>query len=704
MDKSAGMPPKRISSKRSMLTIFRLKNIKSKFVIPVLIALIIILSISEMIKFDVEVRNNKNDMNDKGNSISELAALSIVEPLWNYDAKGVSAIGKSLFKDKEVEYVKIVDSSGKTIYQQQTAKKGNAYLAVDKKVVKEGKEIGKLELHFTNAYRQVEQKNSLMLFWANLLAVCFFLGLIVNWIANKIVGPIREVTSIANRIAADDLSGEIVVNRSGDELEELTSAFHQMQQNLRTLSGLASSIAEGKLESSEAISEVNQKSGDLTNSFKTMHLNLQVLFGEINDLIMAFEEGRLSARGNVERLAGGYREIVQGLNRTLDAITEPIKETSKVLTELAKGNLHVEIQGNYQGEYAAMKDALNSTINALQSYIGELSDVLMRMSEGDLNLAIAGEYRGDFVQIKSSVNRIIESFNDMLRNILNAAEQVTAGAHQISVSSQNLAHTSTEQASTVEEINASLTEISSQIKLTAENAEKANRLSILAKESATSGNNRMADMLNAMAEIDKSSATISKIIKVIDEIAFQTNILALNAAVEAARAGQYGKGFAVVAEEVRNLAARSANAAKETTAMIEGSIKKVEVGTKIANETAEALDRILNSVTETSNLISDISNASTEESTGIVQVNQGITQVSQVTLSSTSLAEESAAASEELASQAEMLKAMVERFKLNQSNNALSSEIAVTRQETVAPESKSKRQRRMLEDLEFAKF
>lgn len=241
---------------------------------------------------------------------------------------------------------------------------------------------------------------------------------------------------------------------------------------------------------------------------------------------------------------------------------------------------------------------------------------------------------------------MIERNNEILTSINTAADQVASGSKQVSDSSIALSQGATEQASLVEELTASLEEISSQTKLNAQNANEANKLAADSKNSALQGNEQMKDMLAAMREINDASSNISKIIKVIDEIAFQTNILALNAAVEAARAGQHGKGFAVVAEEVRNLAARSANAAKETTDMIEGSIDKVQEGTRIADQTAAALQSIVGDIEKVANLVGDIAMASTEQAAAITQINQGISQVSQVIQTNSATSEESAAASE----------------------------------------------------------
>ncbi|MCX7748021.1 MAG: methyl-accepting chemotaxis protein [Clostridia bacterium] len=296
--------------------------------------------------------------------------------------------------------------------------------------------------------------------------------------------------------------------------------------------------------------------------------------------------------------------------------------------------------------------------------LGNLREAAMKIAEGDLNVEVDVKSRDEIGVVAEVFNTMTNSINEILININTAASQVSTGSKQVSASSQMLSQGSTEQASSIEEITASLEQIAVQTNQNAGNAKQANELSIHAKENAEQGNEQMGKMLKSMEEINKASGNISKIIKVIDEIAFQTNILALNAAVEAARAGQHGKGFAVVAEEVRNLAARSANAARETTEMIEGSVKKVEEGTKIANETASALNNIVVGVAKASGLVAEIAIASNEQATGIAQVNQAVMQVSQVTQTNSATAQESAAASEELSAQAEILKEMVGKFKL----------------------------------------
>ena len=339
-------------------------------------------------------------------------------------------------------------------------------------------------------------------------------------------------------------------------------------------------------------------------------------------------------------------------------ISGPVNKMVEAADKLTLGDVDVNIDVNSKDEIGKLAESLKAMIVNIRAQ----AKAAERIATGDLTVKVAVRSEKDLLGQK--LYELVEKNNEVLSNISIASEQVAAGSKQVSDSSIALSQGATEQASSIEELTASLEEISSQTKLNAQNANQANELAEVAKNTAVEGNSQMKAMQAAMDEINVSSANISKIIKVIDEIAFQTNILALNAAVEAARAGQHGKGFAVVAEEVRTLAARSAQAAKETTDMIEGSITKVEAGTKIANDTAEALTKIVEDVAKAATLVADIATASNEQATGIAQINQGIMQVSQVVQTNSATAEESAAASEELSSQAELLKESVGKYTL----------------------------------------
>ena len=348
--------------------------------------------------------------------------------------------------------------------------------------------------------------------------------------------------------------------------------------------------------------------------------------------------------------------------------------------------------------------------NMISNPLRRMVDSAEEIANGNLDVTIKIDSRDEVGELGLAFVKMTDHINEVMTNIDSAAEQVSAGSKQIADSSMGLSQGATEQASSIEQLTASIEEISSQTRTNADHASEANELAELTRANAVQGNNEMKRMLDSMEEINESSANISKIIKVIDEIAFQTNILALNAAVEAARARQHGKGFAVVAEEVRNLAARSADAAKETTRMIEGSIKKVDDGTKIATSTAAALNKIVEDVAKVSDIVGNIASASNEQAIGISQINQGIMQVSEVVQMNSATSEESAAASEELSSQAELLRAQAGRFNLKNTGR-----FAYQKIEESVPKSRGNRREQVnnpvskptriaLTDNEFGKY
>jgi len=322
-------------------------------------------------------------------------------------------------------------------------------------------------------------------------------------------------------------------------------------------------------------------------------------------------------------------------------------------------------------KYSQSKDEIGQCIAATASFMREINeemDLLEKIGDGDLT--IIPNILSDGDKVGKALTKVVDNLNNMFNEINNASSQVSAGSKQISDGAQTLAQGSTEQAASVEQLSASISDIAAKTKANAEMAGRAASLASTIKTSAEKGSGQMDEMMGAVKDINASSQNISKVIKSIDDIAFQTNILALNAAVEAARAGQHGKGFAVVAEEVRNLAAKSAEAAKDTESLIADSITKAELGSKIADDTAASLKEIVSGIDESTQLVGSIAQSSEEQSVGIDQVNNGVDQVAQVVQQNSATAEESAAASEEMSGQSLMLEELISRFKLKDSSGS----------------------------------
>jgi methyl-accepting chemotaxis protein len=573
-------------------------------------------------------------------------------------------------------------------------------------------------------------------------------------IARLIGKPLKQLTAAAEQLATGDVGVNITGVNGRDETAILTNVFVKMVASIREATGVAEQLAVGNL---DVTVNVKSENDVLAKSMTIVIQNLRALISETGKLTAAASQGQLEVRGAVEEFSGEYRDVVEGFNRTLDAITAPLTEAGIVLGKMAVNDYTTAMTGEYQGllkEFAAQINlvreqvlnvqdvftrvsegdisrltefrvhgkrsendqlspamllmmqaiqdliteteavataaargdlqvrgnsskltgkyqdivvGINNVLDQMSRPIAEALTILEEMAQGNLDRTMTGNYQGDYVRLQEALNGTIRSFNLILGEINAAADQVATASGELSTGSQVLSQGASEQAATIEQLSAAVETIDRQIKQNASQAAQTAQLASKTGQNASQGNEQMQEMLAAMQQIDEAGANIAKIIKAIDEIAFQTNILALNAAIEAARAGQYGKGFAVVAEEVRNLAGRSARAAKETADLIAGSTSKTADGMDIANRTAASLRQIVSDITESGNLINEIAQASKEQAVEINEINQGINQVAQVTQTNTATAEESSASSEKLLNQAEKLRRMVGKFRLTNS-------------------------------------
>ncbi|HEX6814592.1 MAG TPA: methyl-accepting chemotaxis protein [Gemmatimonadaceae bacterium] len=452
------------------------------------------------------------------------------------------------------------------------------------------------------------------LVWGTLVTVlvtliaAFVLERGINW-------PVSELSTKMNLIATGQVDVEVWVT-SRDEMGDLAQGLRRIIDAQREFAAVARHLGEGDI----GVAVTPRGPNDvLSHSFQEMVEALAGLTREVRTLIDAAKQGELTRRGDTARYRGTFHDLVAGFNETLDAVIAPVHEAAEVLDRVAARDLRARMRGEYRGEHARIKQALNKALGQLDEALAEVAM---------------------------------------------AAEQVAAGAGQVSAGSQLLAQGAAEQASSLEEVSSSLQEMGAMTRQNALSARDARQLSEATRDSATRGAHSMNRLAEATDRITGAAAATARIVKTIDEIAFQTNLLALNAAVEAARAGDAGRGFAVVAEEVRNLAMRSAEAAKNTATLIEESVKNAESGATINREVMANFGDITEHVNKVSAAMAEIAAGSEQQSQGIEQIAAGVEQMNAVTQQTAANAEESASAAEELSGQAERVEALVGHFQL----------------------------------------
>ncbi|MGO8716912.1 MAG: methyl-accepting chemotaxis protein [Smithella sp.] len=438
-------------------------------------------------------------------------------------------------------------------------------------------------------------------------------------ITESITNTLNKGVLMMREMKNGHLSNRLHLNRR-DEIGDLTHAMDQFAEHLqKNVIFNMQQISEGNIDIVPVIADDKDEMGP---ALQKMTENIRNLIDEISELIRSSADGILDVRGKAETFNGAYRDIVAGINKMLDAMMDPI---------------------------------------------GESSTVLVKMAQKDLTVRMKGDYKGFYSDVSKTINKVVENLDKALQQVAIGAEQVSMASLQVSTGGQSLSQGASEQASSLEEVSSSLQEMSSMTRQNAQNAREAKGVSEQARESADKGVESMSRMSSAINQIKSSSDSTAKIVKTIDEIAFQTNLLALNAAVEAARAGDAGRGFAVVAEEVRNLAMRSAEAAKNTASLIEDAVKNSENGVAINAEVLKNFQDIVEKSNQVSHVVAEIAAASEQQDQGISQVTKAVEQLNQLTQQNAANAEESASAAEEMSSQSEEMRSMIEGFTLSAS-------------------------------------
>ncbi len=484
---------------------------------------------------------------------------------------------------------------------------------------------------------------------------------------------VKPIVAMKNTMVSIVKTGEFskrVDVQSNDEIGESARSFNNLLESLENTFSEVNQVvgATANCDFSKRVeSDVQGDLKRLKDGVNTSSDTIASTMNALTELMDALSNGDFKRRIS-SSLNSELKDFGTSVDNAMTVMDDALSHFIEVMLAISKGDLDSRVEGKLPGQFGEMKSNINSSLEIVATVFLDISRVLAAVSKGDLSETIDGQFEGSFNKIKNDANATVDKLTEVVNEILVASSSVNMGAENISTGNQNLSHRTEQQAANIEQTASSMDEITSTVKNTASNSEKANELAVEARERAVRGGEVVKQAIDAMGEINLASNKISEIIGVIDEIAFQTNLLALNASVEAARAGAEGRGFAVVASEVRNLAGRSATAAKEIKELIEDSANKVNAGSELVSKSGKTLEEIVTGVQTVTDIVGEISTATSEQSSGISLVQSSLESLQTLTQQNTAMVEEAAAASEELSSQAENLDQMIAFFGNNESD------------------------------------